>query len=268
MKVKHPVKSSPAEEFSVPSLERGMAIMELVGGQAGGLGLADIGVALGVSINSVFRIASALEALGYLRRDPETKKFFLAGKLLALGLKAAHARRNLVECSHDLLLALRDEIKESVAIATLLREEAMGVLLASEESLHSFSFQLRVGHRFELYCSAPGKAILARLSAVEYDLVVSRCAFTPHTRMTLTSREALDRDMASIRKNGYAIDREEGIPGCHCVGAAVTDERGYPVAAIWTSGPSDRMTRAMFPALGRTVVGYADRISRRLQGLE
>lgn len=268
MKPTTPIKASPAEEFSVPSLERGMAIMELVGEQTGGLGLAEISATLGVSINSVFRIASALEALGYLRRDPETKKFFLAGRLLTLGLKAAHARRNLVECSHDLLLAMRDEVRESVALATLLREDAMGVLLASEESLHSFSFQLRVGHRFELHCTAPGKAILATLSGTEYDLVASRCTFTPHTRTTLTSREALDREMAIIRKCGYATDRAEGIPGCNCVGAAVTDEQGYPVAAIWTSGPSDRMTRAMFPALGRTVAGYAERISRRLQGLE
>ena len=268
MRPKALTKSSSSDDFSVPSLERGMAILELIGEQTGGLGLAEISAALKVSINSVFRIACALEQLGYLRRDPETKKFFLAGRILTLGLKAAHARRNLIECSHDLLLGLRDEVRESVALAVLLREEAQGILLASEESLHSFSFQLRVGHRFELYCTAPGKAILAGLPRMEYNLVLSRCTFTPHTPTTLTTRKSLDHEMNTIRTCGYATDREEGIPGCHCVGSAVTDERGYPVAAIWTSGPSDRMTRTMFPVLGSKVADYAGRISRRLQGLE
>ncbi|MEN9362240.1 MAG: Acetate operon repressor [Verrucomicrobiota bacterium] len=260
-------ETSAGEDFSVPSLERGMAILELVGSRPEGMGLAQISEALEISLNSVFRIASALEQLGYLRRD-EAKKFFLAGKTLKLGLKAAYGRRDLVECCREPLVALRDEVKESVALAVLLRDEGRGIILHSVESLHSFSFKLRVGHLFELYCSGPGKAILAGLPDAEYELQAGRCGFAVLTPSTLSSRSALDKEMAAIRKAGYALDRAEAVPGCHCVAAAITDDSGSAVAAIWTSGPSDRLTKALFPQFGAKVAACAQLISRRLQNLE
>ena len=43
-----------------------------------------------------------------------------------------------------------------------------------------------------------------------------------------------------MRRDGYAIDREEYLPGVICVGAAIRDQAGTVVGAISASTPSMR----------------------------
>jgi DNA-binding IclR family transcriptional regulator len=46
--------------------------------------------------------------------------------------------------------------------------------------------------------------------------------------------------------------------------AAVFDHRSYPVASIWISGPSDRVTPGSLDKLGQKVKQFADQLSRQL----
>jgi DNA-binding IclR family transcriptional regulator len=256
-------KGLPKRDFAVPSLERGMAILELLARYSDGLGLVEIVQALRISNNGAFRVASALEQLGYLYRDPKSRKFMLTGRLLAVGLSTVH-RYNIVERAHELLRQMRDEVKESTALAILLREEAVGAVLATEDYVLPFGWRLQVGHRFELHSTGPGKVFLAFLPDSERRHILDRIKlekFTPHT---ITRRDKLEAELAGIREAGYGLDREEGVIGCHCVAAPVFNAQHYPVAAIWTFGPSARLKKSDFKRVGASVRRYADAISERL----
>ncbi len=252
------------ENFSVSSLTRGMAVMELLAKNTDGLGLVEIAGALKIPNNAVFRIASALVELGYLHRDDKSRKFRLGGKLLSLGLATVH-EKNIVERSNDLMRQFRDEVKEMVALGSILKEEAQGVVLSEFECSYLYGYRLQAGHRWPLYCTGPGKAILAFLPSQEYRELLERMTLKRFTPDTITDRRKLDREMALIRRVGYAVDRGEVLAGCHCVSAPVFDAAKYPVAAIWASGPSERMTASKFPEIGKTVIRYAELISMRLQ---
>ena len=43
-----------------------------------------------------------------------------------------------------------------------------------------------------------------------------------------------------MRRDGYAIDREEYLPGVICVGAAIRDQAGTVIGGISASTPSMR----------------------------
>ena len=45
-----------------------------------------------------------------------------------------------------------------------------------------------------------------------------------------------------MRRNGFAMDREEFQPGVICVGAAIRDHAGAVVGAISASAPAMRAT--------------------------
>lgn len=252
-----------AKDYSVPSLDRGMAILELLARYPDGLGLVEIAAALDLPHNAVFRIGNALVQSGYLVRDPQTKKFGLSRKLLTVGLGAVH-ERNVVECSFDLLRAMRNELKETVALATLLPDEGRGVVLLSLDHLYGYGIRIRIGHHFDLHCTGPGKALLAFLPDDEREQIIEKIRFVQYTPHTILSADELRRELTIVRQNGYSVDREECIAGGYCVGAPVPDAFGYPVAAIWISGNLERIPPGGYEALGSRVIHYAAAISQRL----
>ena len=52
--------------------------------------------------------------------------------------------------------------------------------------------------------------------------------------------------LEEIRRNGYAIEREELEYELVCVAVPVLNRIGYPAAAISCSGPKSRMTEDIF----------------------
>jgi len=256
------------KDYSVPSLDRGMAILELLAGEPDGLGLVEIAASLDLPHNAVFRIGSALVQRGYLLRDEQTKKFSLSRKMLAVGLGAIH-ERNIVESSLDTLRAMRNELRESTALGTLLPEQGRGVVLVALDHLYDFGSRIRVGFQFDLHCSAPGKALVAMLPDAERRAVLERVDFTRYTPKTLLSAEKLEPELIEIRRCGYALDREEYVTGGYCVGAPILDGFGYPLAAIWTSGLTDRLPKGGkggYEALGQRLKHYAALISAQYAG--
>lgn len=116
----------------------------------------------------------------------------------------------------------------------------------------------RPADRWPAHASAAGKAILAyspasRLAArVEAGLVRR----TPRTICTLG---ALEVELATVRENGVAFDREECLPGLHRVAAPVFAADGEVVAAIAITGRSTREVVQMAPAV-RVVALSLDRL--------
>jgi DNA-binding IclR family transcriptional regulator len=256
-------KKLQTTDYSVPSLERGMAILELLARHPEGLGLVEIATALSLPHNAVFRIGNALVQQGYLVRAPQSKKFVLSRKLLTVGLGAVH-ERNVVECAFDLLRAMRNELKETAALAALLPDEGHGVVLLSLDHLYDYGLRIRIGYHFDLHCSGPGKALLAFLPDDEQEQVIQKIEFTQYTPHTILSADALRLELATVRQQGYALDREEYALGGYCVGAPVRDAFGYPVAAIWSAGQVHRLPAGGYKALGDRVMHYAAAISQRL----
>jgi DNA-binding IclR family transcriptional regulator len=241
-----------------------MAILELLARYPGGLGLVEIATALDLPHNAVFRVGNALVQRGYLVRDVQSKKFVLSRKLLTVGLGAVH-ERNVVECAFDLLRTMRNELKETAALATLLPDEAHGVVLLALDHLYDYGLRIRIGYHFDLHCSGPGKALLAFLPDDEQAQVIKKIHFTQYTPHTLGSADALRHDLDAVRQRGYALDREEYAIDGYCVGAPVRDAFGYPVAAIWTAGQVHRLPPGGYESLGSRVMHYAAAISQRLQ---
>jgi IclR family acetate operon transcriptional repressor len=78
------------------------------------------------------------------------------------------------------------------------------------------------------------------------------------TDKTITEFPALIESLRIVRRNGYAIDREEFLPGVICVGAAIRDQAGAVIGAISASTPTMRATEEHI-ALMRDEIASATR---------
>jgi DNA-binding IclR family transcriptional regulator len=86
------------------------------------------------------------------------------------------------------------------------------------------------------------------------------------TDRTITTRRALETELASVRDHGYAVTDEELEPGLVAVAAPVFAGAPAAIAAISISAPVTRLTSLEIPAAAATCVKVARALSSALTG--
>lgn len=224
-------------EYKVPNLEKGIAIIELLTGNKEGLTLQEIKAATEISQTSAYRILNTLVRLGYLFYDDENKRYRLTRRILTMGFRTV-GEHGLLEAVLPNLRELRNRVKETVFFGVL--GDRKGIFIEQAEGLYDFKFLLSPGKEFELHCSAPGKAILAFLPDGMRNDYIANMEFTKFTDRTITDPELFLQELEKVRQSGYAIDAEEQLTGVACVGAPIFNYTSQPCGAIWVSGPTGR----------------------------
>jgi DNA-binding IclR family transcriptional regulator len=102
---------------------------------------------------------------------------------------------------------------------------------------------LRVGSRTGMllpaHTTSGGKALLTELTAEQLHALYPRGLPRAETAAT-TDYAQLRRELAVVRRQGYALNMEESEPGVSAVGACVRDSASLPVAALAIAAPASR----------------------------
>lgn len=251
-------KKDASAGFS-PGLVRGLEILELLSRHPNGRTLSEIAVQLELPNASVFRICNDLEQLEYLTRDSDSKRFVLTNKLLRMGQPAGQDRL-LSECSLPSMREVRRLTSETTQLCCLVDTEM--VIVEQLLAIHPFKYSAELGARCPLYSCAPGKAITAFLAEEDQEQLVQRIKFKRFTDNTIVGKARFREELASIRINGFAVDRGEGLRGVHCVAAPILDRYQIAIAAITIAAPAERVPESMFAEIGQLMIRAATTISR------
>jgi DNA-binding IclR family transcriptional regulator len=233
--VRAATKSGP---YKLQVVDRAFSVLTLLGENSKPMGLAQITDALHLHKSTVHRFLMVLERHRMVERTPEGN-YRLGLKLYDLGNRAVQ-QYDLRDRVTPYLRQLVNELGETAHLCIM--EKALVVYLEKIEPSRSVKMTSRIGTSNPVFCTAVGKAMLSVLPADEAKDVMSRIRYVKLTNKTLTSEQELLRDLERTRRRGYAIDDEEVEDGVRCVGAAILDDKGYPVAAVSVAGPSFRMT--------------------------
>lgn len=248
-------------EVAVLSAGRVLDLLDLLS-RSGPLGISEIARRMAVSKTVAWRLADTLHERGYAVKDPDTRRYMLGLKVLELSASVRY-RLEIVKVARPYIEELVEKCDETVDLGVYDKNEV--VFVDKKESTRSVRMVSSIGRRVPLHCTGTGKALLAFLPGSEVDRVVSR-GLARYTDNTITTPEDLRRELARIRADGYAVDRQEFEMGVKCVGAPVLNLDGRAVAAISIAGPAARMTDERIPSLAEMVKAAAEGISRDLHG--
>jgi IclR family acetate operon transcriptional repressor len=140
--------------------------------------------------------------------------------------------------------------------------ESEVIYLDQVASVHLVKMFTSPGTRVPFYCSGTGKAILA-FKSPEFVAGALQGPFVRHTPHTLMTREAIERELAHVRRAGYSVDNEEMEEGVRCLAVPIFDRRRMVIAAMSVSGPTSRMTTERVEKLAPIVRNVADELSRQ-----
>ena len=91
---------------------------------------------------------------------------------------------------------------------------------------------IAIGARLPAYAGSMGKVLLSGLSDDKLEAYLVAVPRVAHTRETLTKPAALRRELAAIRKAGYAINRGERTPGVVGIAVPVRNRDGTVAAVV------------------------------------
>ncbi|MEU8663404.1 IclR family transcriptional regulator, partial [Actinoplanes philippinensis] len=100
--------------------------------------------------------------------------------------------------------------------------------------------EVSLGIPFPLNAGASSKAFLAFLPDFEVDAYVARRPLEAVTDKTIVDPARLRKDLAAIRKRGYATSLGERQAGAASVAAPIFDHDGRVAAVISLAGPAPR----------------------------
>jgi DNA-binding IclR family transcriptional regulator len=233
---------------SVQSLDRAFNLLEALA--AGGeLGVTELAARTGLVPSTAHRLLATLAKRGYVTQSAVSGRYLLGYKLIEIASGLEHRLSRLRAIARPHLERIQQATGETTNLVVLDGDHV--VYVDQVEGSRSVRMFTVVGTAALAHTTASGKAIMAfgppELVTSRY---AGRDALERLTARTLTTLEALEDDLARIRRRGYAIDNEEHEEGVGCVAVPLYDHSGRPCAAMSVSGPSARILHADTTELG------------------
>jgi DNA-binding IclR family transcriptional regulator len=198
------------------SLEKGLKILALFGREKPSVTQTEVSRALGLNMTSTYRYLNTFVALGYLQKDPQTKRLSPGIRCLALCTNLMRATDNL-----GLIKSKIDQVYEAHRITIdvgFAVDDAM-VRVYHREARETLTYHLPDVGSNCLHNTSVGKAYLSRLPEEELQQVLARISLQARTPRSIVDRRQLRAEIELTRRRGYAVSVEEYLPGLITIGA-------------------------------------------------
>lgn len=236
----------PKETASSSTTERGLRLLGTLAQAGRAMSLAELAADLDLPKATAHRLCAQLTEWGYLARDVDERSYIVGPRLRQLSLDTIN-HDSVRGLRHQVLTQLVKEVGETCNFTTL--DGAQVLYLDRVEAPWPWRLMLESGAHVPLHCTASGKLFLSLMTPTRRETLLTQLELTRMTPNTLCTQQALREACEQIARDGYAVDREEFIPGLIAVAVPVTDGRGQVRAALALHGPSIRLS--MDQALSR-----------------
>jgi IclR family pca regulon transcriptional regulator len=223
----------------IESLDRGLRVLELLGGGQQPMTLSDLGKAADLPRATARRILLTFERAGFVESDG--KLFRLTPRVLVLA-SSYLASNHVVSVLQPALDKLSSEAQEISSMAILDGNDVVFIARASPTRI--FSAGIDIGYRLPAFCTSVGRVLLSRLPDNELAAVLKAMNPAALTPFTVTDRKTLLKTIIADRAQGYSLVDREAEPGFRSISVPVRRYDGAIIAAINMGAHVDRVSAA------------------------
>ncbi len=235
----------------VGSLEKGMRVLSAFDHNHTSLGLTELAERTGLEKSAAQRLSNTLHKIGYLDKDPQTRRFRPSLKFLELA-NAYWWADPLVQLAMPKLIELGQRVQERVNLARLDGGEIVYVVRIPTQ-LTRFEAMI-AGRRLPALTTSGGRTMIARMPAAERRKAVKTWPLVAMTPKTTMDRNKIAASIEEAVVAGYSLTVSENMLNEIALAAPILDHDGRPVAAVQCSMSSlkwsiDKVRREIAPRL-------------------
>ena len=212
-----------------------LRIVEILSKHGKPISPTELNAELGLPKQSIHRLCNTLIEAGFLEKSE--RKLRPSARLLSVASGLGRLGVEHMGC-HQILQNVSAEFGETV---NLVRPEKAGMMYIDRvETNWPFRVLLPIGTHVPFHCTASGKTYLASLPKAKREAVIASLDLVKHTENTIISVEGLKEEVAQIRHQKFALDREEFYDGMVAVAVPILDNEGRYFGSLAVHGPSNR----------------------------
>jgi IclR family acetate operon transcriptional repressor len=245
------------ERHSIQSVDRALLLLETIAEAGGEATLTDLSVRTGLNISTCHHLLATLIKRGFAAKVPGRRLYALGSRVHSL----SHAclQVDLPRRAQPYMETINRSTGETVHLATLQGDAV--VTVAVRDALHPVRVGTgKIGRQEAPHATSTGKAILAWLPEDEMRRILAD-GMKRFTEKTITDFPEFVESLRIVRRHGYAIEREEFLPGVICVGAAIRDQAGTVIGSISASTPTMRASEEHIALMSREIVAATRALS-------
>ncbi len=250
------------QNTTVRALDRGLLLLGALA-KAGKVTLTELSSIVDMPPSSTHRLLATMQKHGFTEFDELTQDWMIGVEAFRIGNTFTY-RTNLFESARKVMQNLMVDTGETANLA--IADNGDIVFVNQVETQNPIRAFFRAGTRGPMHASGIGKTLLASLSHEEVLKILQVKGLQEFTPETLTSSEALFRDLEKTRQRGWSFDNEERYSGMRCVAATIYNAYGEPVAGISVSGPTARFSEQTVAEFGPKVLRAAGEVTMMLGG--
>jgi DNA-binding IclR family transcriptional regulator len=252
-----------SEPRTLQTAERTLKVIEMLK-ESNGMTVTEMADALDCSMGGAYNHLATLRENDFVVQKDNVYK--LSPRFVLMG---EHVRQDdlMYQFGKDELKELIEETGEYGQLIT--EEHGLGIVIylhrgekavGSDYPLHMEKKPLYLHHL------SAGKAILAHLPEERVEEILDKHGLVQRTSNTITDREELYDELETVRKQGYAYNKEEEVDGLRAIGAPIIGPDDDVLGALSISGPKSRMQGERFEQkLPKMVKDTADVIEINIQ---
>lgn len=252
----------PAARNSIQSVDRALALLEALAEAGGEAALTDLSRRTSLNVSTCHHLLSTLVNWGYVAKVPGRRSYALGARVLYLG-QACLRQVDLPRRAQHHIDRINAVTGETVHLAVLQSDNI--VTLMKRDSRHAVRVETgALGRSDAPHATATGKAMLAWLTEDHIRRILADQKMKRFTENTITDYGAFIEELRHVRRNGYAMDREEFQPGVICIGSAIRDHAGAVVGAISASMPAMRATEEHVALVRNEIIAAVSALNAEL----
>jgi len=247
-------------QYPIGSVDKALKLILLLGEQPR-IRLTDATKHLGVASSTAHRLLAMLQYRGFVRQDPMSKAYHPGPALTSVAF-SIFSRIDIEGAAKSVMRRLSERLNESVHLGLL--EGATVRFIAATEGPAAVRVASRLGRTMPAHCTSTGKALLARLTNAEIDHLYPQEDLERVTAHSVGTKTELLIELARIRQQGYAVNREESEDGVASVAVPVPTRAPGVLLALNAAAPVHRLSSSQYRGTAAVLVDAAKEIGDHL----
>ncbi len=244
----------------IQSVSKAIRLLDLLAESGTPMTLAQISKEIGWAKSSVHDLLSTMRQFSIVNQDGHGR-YTLGIRLFEYSCNLSNSW-TVLDKAKPYLQHISYATGEAVFLSVLDRGEVVTLDRAANRT--GLWFSAEMGCRLPVHCTSQGKLFLAYMTTGEREQILQRTTFQQYTDATITSRDALQKELDLIRQRGYAMEISEYKPGMRSVAAPIFDEENRVRYAIGVIGTFEKSEADQFTKAVSVVVETAKKISEAI----